>query len=107
MTSIQPFRIDVTDDILDRIRTRVAEYLWHEMPNDGGWQYGTNLDYMKAFCSYWIDEYDWRKHEAEINQFPHYKAGVDGIDLHYIHEKGSGTSPMPLFFSHGWPGSIV
>jgi pimeloyl-ACP methyl ester carboxylesterase len=107
MTSIHPFRIDVPDETLDRIRTRVAEYPWHEMPDDGGWAYGTNLDYMKEFCAYWVDEFDWRKHEAEINRFPHYMADVDGIDLHFIHEKGSGSASMPLIVSHGWPGSVV
>ncbi len=107
MTSIRPFRIDVPDETLDRIRTRVAEYPWHEMPDDGGWAYGTNLDYMKEFCAYWVDEFDWRKHEAQINRFPHYMAEVDGIDLHFIHEKSSGSASMPLIISHGWPGSVV
>ena len=101
MTAIHPFRIDVADEVLDRIRVRVAEYPWHEMPDDGGWAYGTNLDYMKELCAYWLDEYDWRKHEAEINRFSHYTACVDGIDLHFIHEKGSGPEPLPLIISHG------
>jgi pimeloyl-ACP methyl ester carboxylesterase len=107
MTSIRPFRIDVPDETLDRIRTRVAEYPWHEMPDDGGWAYGANLDYMKEFCAYWVDEFDWRKQEAQINCFSHYTAEVDGIDLHFIREKGSGPAPMPLIISHGWPGSVV
>lgn len=104
---IHPFRVDVPDKTLDRIRTRVAEYPWHEMPDDGGWAYGTNLDYMKEICAYWLDEFDWRTHEAAINRFSHYIAPVDGIDLHFIHEKGSGPAPMPLIISHGWPGTIV
>jgi microsomal epoxide hydrolase len=104
---IHPFRIEVPDRTLDHIRTRVAEYPWHEMPNDGGWAYGTNLDYMQALCAYWLDEYDWRTHEANINRFSHFIAPVEGIDLHFIHEKGSGPVPMPLIISHGWPGSIV
>ncbi len=103
----QPFRIDVPDETLDHIRTRVAEYPWHEMPDDGGWAYGTNLDYMKALCAYWLDEFDWRTHEAAINRFSHFIAPVDGIDLHFIYEKGSGPAPLPLIISHGWPGSIV
>jgi len=104
---IRPFHIDVPDETLDHIRARVAEYPWHEMPEDGGWAYGTNLDYMKEFCAYWLDEYDWRLHEAAINRFSHFIAPVDGIDLHFIHEKGSGPTPLPLIISHGWPGTIV
>ena len=107
MTDLRPFRIDIPGTTLDHIRTRVAEYPWHEMPDDGGWAYGANLDYMKELCVYWVNEYDWRKHEAEINRFSHHLAEVDGIDLHFIHEKGSGPAPMPLIISHGWPGSVV
>ena len=39
------------------------------MPNDGGWKYGTNLDYMKEISKYWVNEFDWRKHEREINKY--------------------------------------
>lgn len=104
---IHPFRIDVPDKTLDWIRTRVAEYPWHEMPDDGGWAYGTNLDYMKELCAYWLDEFDWRPNEAVINRFSHFIAPVGGIDLHFIHEKGSGPAPLPLIISHGWPGTII
>ena len=107
MTPVRPFHLDIPDAVLKHIRDRVAEYPWHEMPDDGGWAYGANLDYMKEFCAYWLEEYDWRKHEAEINRFAHHSVAVDGIDLHFIHEKGSGPAPMPLIISHGWPGSVV
>jgi len=107
MTSVNPFRLDVPDELLNRIRTRVEQFPWHEMPDDGGWTYGTNLDYMKELCAYWLDVFDWRKHEAEINQFTHYTTPIDGIDIHFIKESGSGPTPMALIISHGWPGSIV
>ena len=107
MSSIKPFTLAVPDETLAHIRHRVAEYPWHEMPDDGGWAYGTNLDYLKEFCAYWVEEYDWRKHEAAINRFDHFTAPVDGIDIHFIHEKGSGPTPMPLILSHGWPGTVV
>ena len=107
MTSCQPFSIDIPEETLQDVRTRVAAYQWHEMPDDGGWNYGTNLDYMKELAAYWVNEFDWRKQETAINRFPHFKANVDGIDLHFIHEIGSGPSPTPLIISHGWPGSIV
>jgi len=104
---IHPFRIDVPDKTLEKIRTQVADYPWHEMPDDGGWAYGTHLGYMKELCAYWLNEFDWRKQEAAINRFSHFIAPVQGIDLHFIQEKGDGPSPLPLIISHGWPGSIV
>ena len=101
------FKIDVPEDVIQNIYTRVKEYPWHEMPDDGGWSYGTNLDYMKDFCDYWINKFNWREQERKINKFHHYTSLVDDINIHFIHEKGSGKEPIPLLISHGWPGSIV
>ena len=77
------------------------------MPNNGSWDNGTNMDYLKELCAYWVDGFDWRAQEARINSFANYKASVDGIDMHFIHEQGSGDNPMPLMISHGWPGSVA
>jgi len=104
---LKPFKVDIADQIIKDIYNKVKKYPWHEMPNDGGWEYGTNLDYMKEISKYWVSEFDWRKHEREINKFPNFITKVDDIDIHFIHEKGSGSKPMPLLISHGWPGTIV
>ena len=106
MDSIRPFRIEVPDATLVDIQTRVAQYPWHEMPDDGGWSYGTNLDYLQEFCAYWLEEFDWRAQERRLNEYPQFLASVDDLDVHFIHEKGSGLAPLPLLISHGWPGSI-
>ena len=104
---LKPFKVNISDQIIKDIYDKVKKYPWHEMPNDGGWEYGTNLNYMKEITKYWISEFDWRKHEKEINKFSNFITKVDDIDIHFIHEKGSGSKPMPLLISHGWPGTIV
>jgi len=104
---VKPFKVDISDQIIKNIYDKVKKYPWHEMPNDGGWEYGTNLDYMKEISKYWVSEFDWRKHEKEINKFPNFITKVDDVNIHFIHEKGSGSKPMPLLISHGWPGTIV
>ncbi|MFT4650873.1 MAG: hypothetical protein ACI9AP_001045, partial [Flavobacteriales bacterium] len=40
MANIEPFQVAVSDDQLRKIKQRVADYPWHEMPDDGGWDYG-------------------------------------------------------------------
>jgi microsomal epoxide hydrolase len=107
MATVQPFRIAAPDATLERIRAKVTGYTWHEMPDDGGWAYGTNLDYMRELCAYWLEEFDWRAQEAALNRFSQFTAPVADIDIHFIHEKGSGPTPLPLLISHGWPGSVV
>jgi len=104
---VKPFKVNISDQTIKDIYDKVKKYPWHEMPNDGGWEYGTNLDYMKEISKYWVSEFDWRKHEKGINKFPNFITEVDNIDIHFIHEKGSGTKPMPLLISHGWPGTVV
>ena len=106
MKPILPFEIHVPDKTLNDIWNRVSSFPWHEMPDDGGWQYGTNLDYMKELCSYWLEKFDWRKHERSMNQLSHYKVLIDEIETHFILEKGSGGSPLPIIISHGWPGTV-
>jgi pimeloyl-ACP methyl ester carboxylesterase len=85
----------------------VKNYPWHEMPKDGGWNYGTNLDYMKEISNYWVTKFNWKKYEEKINKFSNFKTDIDGIKMHFIQEKGSGSSPQPLLITHGWPGSII
>ena len=107
MNNCQPFKIDVPETTLDAIRQKVLAFPWHEMPVDGGWDYGANLDYMKELAHYWATEFDWKAQQNRLNQFPQFSAKVDGIDLHFIHEIGSGSSPIPIIISHGWPGSVA
>lgn len=107
LSGCRRFEVRVPEEVLADIRDRVRRFPWHEMPDDGGWAYGTNLDYMRELCAYWLNEFDWREQEAKINRFSQYIAPVDGIDMHFLFEKGSGTDPAPLLVSHGWPGSIV
>lgn len=105
--NVQPFQFYVADDVLEAITERVATYPWHEMPNDGGWDYGTNMDYLKELCAYWVNEFDWRAQEKRLNSFSHFIAPIDDIRMHFIYEQGSGDAPMPLMISHGWPGSVA
>jgi len=104
---IKSYKVNIAEEVLNNIYKKVQKYPWHEMPDDGGWSYGTNFDYMKELSNYWVNKYDWKKTEEKINKFQNFKSNIDGIDIHFIYEKGSGTNPKPLLLSHGWPGSIV
>ncbi len=103
---IEPFKIQVTDAVLKDLRERLDRTRFPDEVPDTGWEYGTNLAYMKELVEYWRTKYDWRKHEAQLNRFAHYKANLDGLEIHFIHEKGRGPNPKPLLLSHGWPGTI-
>lgn len=104
--TLSPFKIQVPETVLTDLKRRLAATRWpDEMPNSG-WDYGTNLEYLKQLVAYWQDTFDWRTQERLLNSFPQFTAEVDGLRLHFIHVKGKGPRPMPLIISHGWPGSF-
>lgn len=104
--TIQPFKINIPQATLDDLRSRLALTRWPDAVADAGWGMGTNLDYLKELVAYWQSQYDWRKHEAELNAFQQFKAEVAGVNIHFIHEKGKGKRPTPLLLTHGWPDSF-
>ena len=92
--------------MLADLRARLSSTRFPDEVPDTGWEYGTNLAYLKELVEYWRTKYDWRAHEREINRFAQFKASVDGLGIHFIHEQGHGPNPKPLLLIHGWPGSI-
>jgi microsomal epoxide hydrolase len=103
----QPFLIAVPDDALLDLKERLARTRWPNEPRGPAWSYGTSLAYMREVADYWSSRYDWRRAEVELNSHTHYKANIDGKQVHFLVEIGSGPAPMPLLLTHGWPGSIV
>ena len=99
----EPFSISVPEAALTDLRERLQKTRWpHDFAN-ANWEYGTNLAYLKELVDYWIHQYDWRKHEREMNTFSHYKTTIENVPIHFIHEPGKGPKPIPLILSHGWP----
>jgi pimeloyl-ACP methyl ester carboxylesterase len=99
----EAFTIDVPQDVLIDLHDRLDKARLAQDFANPGWEYGTNGAYLQELVAYWRDEYDWRKHEREMNAFANYKTTIDGIPIHFIHEPGKGPNPIPLILSHGWP----
>lgn len=106
MSDVKPFKIHVPDEVLLDLRERLGRTRFPGEIEGSGWDYGTKLAYLKQLITYWREQYDWRKHEAQLNRFSQFKTNIDGLNLHFIHEPGRGSNPMPLLLSHGWPGSV-
>lgn len=104
--SVEPFKVAVPDEVLADLRTRLDRTRFPDEVPGTGWEYGANLAYLREVVDYWRTRYDWRANEARINRFAQYRANVDGLGIHFIHEPGRGPNPKPLLLIHGWPGSI-
>ena len=104
---ITDFNVNFTEKEISPIYQKIKDYPWNSIPDLEGWEHGTNKTYLKELCDYWINEFDWQKHEVEINKFQNFISNVDGTDIHFIKEKGTSPNSKPLLLMHGWPGSVI
>ena len=107
MVTVSPYKIDVPQEVIDDLWERLHRTRWPDEVAGTGWSRGCDLSYMKELVKYWIDEYDWRNQEVALNQHNHYQGNVDGLNIHFLHEKGKGPNPMPLFMMHGYPRDMI
>ncbi len=105
-TGIERFRVHVDVSVLEDLTIRLERTRWPTQPDVAPWTYGADLNYMRSLVEHWRAGYDWRRAEARLNAFANFKARIDGLDIHFIMDQGSGANPLPLILTHGWPGSI-
>ncbi len=104
---IRPFRIDVSDQVLDDLRRRLRATRWPDRETVDDWSQGIPLGYLQEVCRYWADRYDWRAREAALNRFAQFTTTIDGLEFHFVHQPSAVPGAMPLLITHGWPGSIA
>ena len=105
--ALEPFRIDVAQAVLDDLTERLARARLPSEPANAAWDYGIDPAYLRRLLRYWREEYDWRAVEARLNRLPQFMASVGDARIHLVYERGSGSGPLPLVLTHGWPGSFV
>jgi pimeloyl-ACP methyl ester carboxylesterase len=106
-SAIRPFTVAIPQPVLDDLQTRLRRTRFPDEIQDSGWDYGTNLAYQRELVAYWADEFDWREQERQINAFDHFTTTIDGLDVHFIHQRSPVEGATPLLISHGWPGSFL
>jgi pimeloyl-ACP methyl ester carboxylesterase len=104
---ITPFRVEVPAATLDDLHHRLERTRFPEQIPGAGWDYGTDLDYLRELVAYWRDGYDWRATEARLNTLEHNTTDLVGQTIHFIHAPSPVPDALPLILTHGWPGSIV
>ena len=104
---IRPFTINISDDNLDDLRRRLTDTRWPEAEPVDDWSQGIPLAYTRELAEHWAHRYDWRAREAELNRFAQFTTEIDGLDIHFIHQRSPHADAQPLIITHGWPGSVV
>jgi len=105
-TEIRPFRIAIPQADLDDLHARLARTRWPDELPGVGWRRGVPLGYLKELAAYWADGYDWRAHEAKLNQFPQFTT-IDDQPIHFLHVRSPEPDALPLLVTHGYPSSVA
>ena len=82
---ITPFRIDIPQRDLDDLAARLAATRWPDELTGAGTDYGMPLGVVQRLAERWRTGYDWRAHEARLNQIPQYTTTIDGQNIHFLH----------------------
>ena len=94
--AVRPFRVDVPDEVLNDLQTRLKLTRWADDFANEGWQYGTNTAYLKELVSYWIESYDWRKQQRAVRLYrfrrtrPHWRL----VPASYVPLAGTPTASL-------------
>lgn len=107
MSEITSFRIDIGEEVLADLSTRLENTRFPEAETPDDWSQGLPLAYARELRDYWLTGYDWRAREAHYNRFPQFQTEIDGLTIHFIHCRSPHPEAVPLLITHGWPGSIV
>lgn len=110
--SVVPFTLTIPDrdldDLLERLKhARLPE---RETVSDGSaddWSQGVPVGYLSELCRWWLEDYDWRGVEAELNRRGQWRTEIDGLGIHFLHVRSRRADARPLLITHGWPGSVV
>jgi pimeloyl-ACP methyl ester carboxylesterase len=104
---IRPFRIDIPQRDLDDLAERLAAARWPNEVTGAGTGYGMPLGTVRRLAEHWRTGYDWRAHEARLNEIPQYTTTIDGQNIHFLHVRSAEPGAVPLLLLHGWPGSVL
>lgn len=104
--TVTPFTIQVPDRVLSDLKERLSRTRFPDEIEGADWTYGTNLAYLKSLVAYWRDTFDWRAQERRLNAFAQFTTVIEGARVHFVHQRSSHPSALPLVMIHGWPGSF-
>jgi hypothetical protein len=82
--AIRPFRIEISEDALADLRSRIARTSWPERETVADQSQGVQLATLQKLAAYWATDYDWREIETRLNALPQFITEIDGLDIHFI-----------------------
>jgi pimeloyl-ACP methyl ester carboxylesterase len=107
-TSVRPFTLAVDQTVLDDLKRRLEAVRWPDrQTTEDPWEQGCPLADIQRLRDYWLNAYDWRRCEAELNALGQFHTRIDGLDIHFLHVRSPHRDAFPIVLTHGWPGSVM
>ncbi len=104
---VTPFTIRIEADVLSDLRDRIRRTRWPDRAPGAAWEQGTDLEYLQSLLAYWADEFDWHAQECLLNSSHQFRAELDGVHIHFVHERARCGQGIPLILTHGWPSTFA
>ncbi|MEO8263502.1 MAG: epoxide hydrolase family protein [Pseudolysinimonas sp.] len=104
--AIRPFRIDLGDEVLDDLRTRLARTRFTTPSDSEPGRAGFDPSRLRELVDQWAGGFDWRGHEARLNAYPQFVT-TGPHPLHFVHARAPQPSGVPILLAHGWPSSFA
>ncbi|NBU27755.1 MAG: epoxide hydrolase, partial [Caulobacteraceae bacterium] len=101
------FPVSIPEQSIEDLKHRLRNTRWPDAETVGDWTQGVPLKWLREVCDYWVDGYDWRLVETELNQTGSHRLSVEAFDIHFLHQRSPDPDAMPLLMTHGWPGSVI
>lgn len=100
-------RVQADQAELAELAMRLRHTRWPDEYANDEWGYGTNRAWLQELIRYWLHDFDWAKQQTWLNSFDHFRSDIDGLGIHYIHQRSTAADAIPLLLLHGWPGSYI
>ena len=107
MNEIRPFRVGISDAVIDDLRERLARTRWPEREPVDDWSMGIPLAYVRELTGYWAESYDMRRVADQLNRYEQLMTTIDGVDIHFLRVRSPVAGATPCIMTHGWPGSVM
>ncbi|WP_345764004.1 epoxide hydrolase family protein [Diaminobutyricibacter sp. McL0608] len=106
--TIEPFRIQVSDDVLDDLRLRLERTRFVPPLGTSPWGGGMDPAVLRDLAAAWA-AFDWRATENRLNAYEQFLADVRGHRIHFVRIPASGSADqrVPLLLLHGWPSAFT
>ena len=93
---ISPYVVQIPQHDLDDLATRLQRVRWPDELEGTGWGYGVPRTYVEQLLAYWRDGYEWRAHEARLNEHAQFVTEIDGQRIHFLHVRSAEPNALPL-----------